>query len=88
MIIKRSINSFTPDVGPTKNSQLHLDFHTPLRINPFPRNDSLVVDSYCSKMSESIILNKEKTENQNPFPQTLKFSHFKKIKFLGRGKFG
>ena len=51
MIIKRSINSYTPEVGPRTNSHLYKDFHTPLHITPFPQNDSLNVDAYCSKMS-------------------------------------
>lgn len=52
------------------------------------QKDLFKMDSYCPKMSESIILSSDTIDSNPELNPSMSHEAFERIKFLGQGKFG
>lgn len=67
------------------------DTLNPKSQKPLPsskNNNSFMMDNYCLKMSESIILSSDTIDSDHGNSLPLNNDSFERIKFLGKGKFG
>ena len=79
--IKRPLTSYTTEVN-SKNAHAPLaEINQEFKITPFIQDDASLMNVFSPKLTKSIIMKEDEAKN-------LKMADFKKLRFLGKGKFG